>query len=134
MTPASPRADLDLGSVLVLDGYPAGVGNADVASLATLGSGDGLDAFRPPPPRLEREPRGGRRADAHHIHLRLVRRPRLIRRTKVACSHIGHGSLLSSIDSEILALSGAALQTKRSNVVAAAQRRFEVGRDVGRWN
>jgi hypothetical protein len=74
------------------------VGNADVASLAALGSGDGLDAFRPPPPRLEREPRGGRRADAHHIHLRLVRRPRLIRRIEVACLHTGHGSLLSSLD------------------------------------
>ena len=92
------RADLDLGSVLVLDGYPAGVGDADVAGLAALGSGDGLDAFRPPPPRLEREPRGGRGADAHHIHLRLVGRPRLVRRIEVGGLHTGHGSLLSSID------------------------------------
>jgi hypothetical protein len=59
-------ADLDLGSVLVLDDYATGLGNADVASLAALGSGDGLDAFRPPPARLEREPPDGRPADVGH--------------------------------------------------------------------
>jgi hypothetical protein len=109
-------ADLDLGSVLVLDGNSAGVANADVASLAALGSGDGLDAFRPPPPRLECEPRGGRPADAHHIHLRLVGRPRLIRRIEVACFHTGHGTLLFSVDGEILALSGLALQARSRGV------------------
>ena len=68
------RADLDLGAVLVLDGHPAGVDNADVANLTTPSSGDGLDTLRPAPPRLEREPRSRRRAHTHYIHLRLVRR------------------------------------------------------------
>ena len=44
------RTDLDLGPVLVLDGQPAEVDNADMASLAALSSGDGLDTFRPAPP------------------------------------------------------------------------------------
>jgi hypothetical protein len=49
------RADLDLGAVLVLDGQATGVDHADVAKLATVGSGDGLDTVRPAPPGLERE-------------------------------------------------------------------------------
>jgi hypothetical protein len=102
------RADLQLGSVLVLDRDSTRVGNADVARLAALGSSDGLDAFRPPPPGLEREPCGGCRADAHHIHLRLVGRPRLIRRLEVARFYTGHGNLLSWVDGDIVALSGTA--------------------------
>src|SRR5512133_4189422 len=43
------RTDLDLGAVLVLDGKAAGLDDADMASLAALGPGDGLDAFRPAP-------------------------------------------------------------------------------------
>src|SRR5215210_2288494 len=64
-------ADLDLGSVVVLDAQPARMDDADVASLACLGSRNRLDALRPPPSRLEREPSGGCRAHAHHIDLRL---------------------------------------------------------------
>src|SRR5918994_484125 len=70
------RADLDLRSVLVPDADPARLEVADVACLAALGPGDGFEALRPPPARLEREPRGSRSAHAHHIPLRLVGRPR----------------------------------------------------------
>jgi hypothetical protein len=35
-------ADPELGSVLVLDGDPSGLSDADVADLAALGAGDGL--------------------------------------------------------------------------------------------
>src|SRR4051794_13915807 len=83
------RTDLDLGAVLVLDGQPAGVNNADMAGLAAPGSGDGLDTFRPPPPRLESHPCGCRHTHTHDIHLRLVRRPRLVRRIEVARFHTG---------------------------------------------
>src|SRR3954454_16069849 len=63
-------ADLELGAVVVLDAELAGLDDADVVHLAAVGAGDGLDAFRPPPPRLEGEPSGGRRAHPHHVHLR----------------------------------------------------------------
>src|SRR5215210_4872970 len=90
-------ADLDLGSVVVLDAQPAGMDHADVACLAAVRSGDGLDALRPPPPRLEREPPGGRRAHAHDVDLRLVRRARLVGGIEVAPLNTGHGRLLSSV-------------------------------------
>src|SRR4051794_22861559 len=66
------RTDLQLGAVVMFDRHVPRVHNPDVARLATLGSSDGLDAFRPSPPGLEREPRGRRRAKAHHVDLRLV--------------------------------------------------------------
>src|SRR5215207_11421691 len=58
------RADLDLGAVVVLDGDPAGLHHADVPGLTALGARDRIDAVRPAPPPLEREPPGGRRAHA----------------------------------------------------------------------
>src|SRR3954453_7363935 len=61
------RTDLDLGAVLVLPRQPARVNHADMAGLAALGSGDGLDAVRPAPPRLEREPYRGRPAPPPHL-------------------------------------------------------------------
>src|SRR3954449_2216379 len=111
MAPA-PAAftDLHLGAIVVLDGQPTGVDNADMAGLAALSSGDGLDRFRPAPSRLECHPCGCRPGHTHDINLRLVRRPRLVWRIEVPRFHTGHGRLLSSIDKTILALSGLALQ------------------------
>jgi len=59
--------------------------------------GDGPDTLGPSPPRLESHSCGCRHAHTHHIHLRLVGRPRLIRRIEVARFHTGQGRLLSSI-------------------------------------
>src|SRR4051812_19776204 len=53
------RTDLHLGAVVVLDRQPPGLDDADMAGLAALGAGDGLDAVRPAPPGLERHPRRG---------------------------------------------------------------------------
>jgi hypothetical protein len=46
----------------------------------------------------------GRRAYTNHIHPRLVRRPRLIRRIEITRFHTGHGNLLSSLDQNPRAL------------------------------
>jgi hypothetical protein len=39
------RTDLDLGAILVPDGQPASIDNPDMAGLAALSSGHGLDTF-----------------------------------------------------------------------------------------
>jgi hypothetical protein len=76
--------ELELRTVVVLHGDPAGVDDADVASLAALGPRYRLDAVRPPPPGLEREASYRGPIHVDDVHLRLVRRPRLIGRLEVA--------------------------------------------------
>jgi hypothetical protein len=78
------RSNLAFRPVLVGDVQATLLQNADVASLAAVGSNDGLDAFGPAPTRFERV--AGCRSPAHpyDIDARLVGCARLVGRLEVA--------------------------------------------------
>src|SRR5207248_2172513 len=83
--------DVDLRAVVVLDVHRAGDQIAKVLGLAAVGLGDGLDALRPLPSRLEREPADLGAADVYDLDAGLVGRADLIRRVHVLAVDAGHG-------------------------------------------
>jgi hypothetical protein len=63
MTYASPGPISDLGPVVVAHVHTARRDHSLVMDLTALGTGDRLDALRPPPTLLQRHPRGFHRAE-----------------------------------------------------------------------
>ena len=77
------RPDVELGAVVVPYVHVTRREHALVVHLAAVGTDDRLDAVRPTPPRLHREPRGLDGTEVDDRDLCLVGRPTLIGRFEV---------------------------------------------------
>src|SRR5262245_41233395 len=88
-------ADLLFRPVVVGDAHRARLQNADVPQLTALASHDRLDALRPAPSWLQHHARRARSTQPDDLDLRLLGRPRLIRRIETPSFHTGHRTLPS---------------------------------------